>query len=144
MGARSLKLLLSLLVNVCTCLAMQLLYIYCYILHSQIHQAKADYLVGIKIHNYSNPTNQCLTCSIQHDRPCCDSIWPNGTCAECNVYFYYCLHSLDDSGECTDGRISYESAERGKTHLDFRGGSLLKLPNPYLYWGPTKSWVVSL
>ena len=110
----------------------------------QIHQAKADYLVGIKIHNYSNPTNQCLTCLIQHDRRCCDSIWPNGTCAECNVYFYYCLHSLDDSGECTDGRISYESTERGKTHLDFRGGSLLKLPNPYLYWGPTKSWVVSL
>lgn len=109
----------------------------------QIHLAEADYLLGIRIHNYSNPTNQCPACSIEHGRRCCDTIWPNGTCAECNTYFYYCLQGLADPGECPDGRISYESTERGKTDLDFRGGLLLKLPNPYLYWGPTKSWIVS-
>ena len=114
------------------------------LLHFQIpnHQVEADYLLGIRIHNYSNPTNQCPTCPVERGR-CCDTMWPNGTCTECNTYFYYCLRDPNDFGECTDGRISYESVERGKTYLDFRGGLLLKLPNPYLYWGPTKSWTVS-
>lgn len=113
-----------------------ILYIYL-----QVCQVEADYILGIRIHSYTNPTNQCPACSVEHGL-CCDSVWPNGTCADCNTYFYYCLYSLNDSGECTDGRISYESAELGKTYLDFRGGMLLKLPNPYLYWGPSKSWIV--
>ena len=104
MKACSKKILLSLLIYVCS--------------YSQIHQAEADYLLGIRIHNYSNLTNQCPACSIQNDCRCCDS----------NTYFYYCLHCLDGSGECMDGRISYENTEQGKIDLDFRGGLLLKLP----------------
>ena len=90
------------------CFPMTLMYVVFLLLHFQIHQVEADYLLGIRIHNYSNPTNQCPTCPVERGH-CCDTMWPNGTCVECNTYFYYCLHDLNDLGECTDGRISYES-----------------------------------
>lgn len=104
----------------------------------QVVMVEADYLVSIRIHNYSNPTNQCATCSAERNH-CCDTQRTSGVCDECNTYFRYCIQSFDGIGDCIE---SHQYVQPGIL-LDFSKEFLLLRHNPMLFRGPTKAWDVS-
>ena len=99
----------------------------------------ADYLVSIRIHNYSNPTNQCEQCS-NNNNHCCDRQQSSGTCDECNTFFEYCVRNFNGNGQCLK---SHQFVDPGRISLDFSQEFVLLRQNPIVFRGPTRTWEVS-
>ena len=101
---------------------------------------EGDYLVSIRIHNYSNPTNQCVTCPAENIH-CCDIQRASGVCDECNTFFRYCVHSFG-GGDLEECRESHQYVQPGRITLDFSQEFLLLQPNPLVFRG-ADAWEVS-
>ena len=92
-----------------------------------------DYIVEVRIHNYSNPN------SLLADGSHCDAL------SFCDNVFHYCLRSIstsNSSNECSGGsksNINYNDAP-----LNFSQSMVLGLPNPLPLRGLTTEWTVSI
>ena len=75
---------------------------------------EADYLVAIRIHDFSS------------------------TCDECGTYFRYCVEGFNEGEQCLQ---SHQTVLPG-TRLDFSQEFILLRPNPILFRGRKQEWQV--
>ena len=87
-----------------------------------------DYILRVRIHNYSNPS------SVLANSSCCD--YPCGEPSCDNIIFHYCLRSLGTR----DGRLHCSDVNYDDAPLNFSQPISLGLLNPLSIQGP---WTVS-
>ena len=93
---------------------------------------KGEYIVMIRIHNYTNPG------SLLANGSCCDLNNDGRTCTipGCDTFFIYCLRRDRLAVGC---RVSSVNTDDGP--VDFSAPEVLGLPNPVPLLGLTQVWI---
>ena len=104
-----------------------------------------DYILEVRTHSYSNPTNWCFGCGA--NQGCCDNfnVFECTGDLRCDNYFYYCLRTIFSSrfvNNCDNGRFSNSSEPDGET-INFSQDVVLGLANPLPLNGLSDAWNVS-
>lgn len=113
----------------------------------QVSYVNADYIVQVRTHSYSNPTNWCYACRIDDEDDeygCCDTFSQTQCSGDqlCENQFYYCLRPFGSVGdECTGGRMS--TFNNNDEDIDFTQSVVLGLPNPLPLASTSLRWNVS-
>ena len=98
----------------------------------QVCMVKGEYIVLVRIHNYTNPG------SLLADGSCCDLNNDGRTCAipGCDTFFHYCLRRDGLALRC---KVSSTNTDDGP--VNFSASNVLGLTNPLLLPGLTQVWI---